>query len=1042
MSIYKSAVQKPITTLLIFVGIVVFGFYSLSKLSVDLYPEMEFPAISVMTQYNGANAADIETNITKPIEDAMSSISDMKQVTSISRDNISIVNIEFEWETDLSEAANDIRDALSMVARFLPEDAEDPNIFKFNSSMMPILFYAVTAGESMDGLNKIIDEKVVNPLNKIDGVGQIGLSGAPEREILVEVDPVKLESFKLTVEQIGNALLMENMNMPSGNVEMGKIQYPLRVKGEFEDSYELENIAVGNYNGSVIFLKDVATVIDGMRDMNVEERMNGKTGARMFIMKQSGGNTVRIAKEVKKELEKIKKTLPEDVQINTIFDSSEFINGSISNLSTTLLYALIFVTLIVLLFLGRWRATLIIVITIPISLIVAFIYLHISGSSINIISLSSLSIAIGMVVDDAIVVLENISKHIERGSSPREAAIYATNEVWLAVIVTTLTVVAVFLPLTMIGGMTGILFRQLGWIVSITVTTSTLAAITLTPMLSSKLLRLRPKKTAPKWFSYERTFKVLLDKLDNFYGNSIKWALKHKAFVVITSIAVFISSFFLAGSIGTEFMPESDTSSIGITIELQTGTRFEESSVIARQIDNIIETDVPEVKLNAVTTGSDDRGGIISIFQTSGSNIIVYSLNLSKPVERDRSVWEIAEALRLRLNEIPEIVNFTISTSGGMGGGMMGSSNVEVSIYGYDFETTTAYARQIKERIESIDGAREVQISREKFKPELTLKLDREKLALNGLTTMHVSTAVRNRVDGLIATRFREQGDEYNVVVRFKESSRNSITDLENILISTPMGSSIRLKELGTIVQSQTPPTIERKRKQRIVTVSSVPYKISLGQLASEIQNELALLDTPQGVTVEVGGAYEDMADSFTDIGTLALLIIVLVFIVMASQFESFKMPLIIMISILFIVPGVILTLVITNTTLSIVAALGAVLLVGIVVKNGIVLVDYMNLMRDRGIPLNEAIIESGKSRLRPVLMTALTTMLGMLPMALSRGEGSEIWSPMGISVIGGLVFSTLVTMVLVPVVYAVMARKGERDKKVALRKKFVFMDK
>lgn len=1040
MSIYRDAVKRPITTLLIFVGVMLFGFYSLVQIPVDLYPELEFPSITVMTQYDGANAADIETNITKPIEDAMSSISDMKQVTSISRDNISIVFIEFEWETDLSEAANDIRDGLSFIDRFLPEDAEDPTIFKFNSSMMPILFYAVTADESLEGLDKIIDEKVVNPLNKIEGIGNIGLSGALEREIRIEVDPVKMEAYNLSIEQIGNVLRMENINMPSGSIEMGKMDYPLRIKGEFNDSHEFENIVVGNYQGSVIFLKDVADVIDDMRDMNIEEQMNGNSGARMFIMKQSGGNTVRIAKEVKAELEIIKKTLPADISIKPIFDSSDFINGSISNLSTTLFYALIFVTLVVLFFLGRWRATFIIVLTIPIALIVSFIYLYVTGGSINIISLSSLSIAIGMVVDDAIVVLENISKHIERGSSPREAAIYATNEVWLAVIVTTLTVLAVFLPLTLVGGMTGVLFRQLGWVVSITVTTSTLAAITLTPMLSSKLLRLRPKKAKESTLSYNRTIGALLGKLDNFYGKTIKWALKHKLIVSLASLALFIGSFFVAGNIGGEFMPQSDSSFITATIELQTGTRFEETSIIARQLDAYLKNDIPEIELNAVTAGSDDRGGVNSIFQTSGSNIIVYSLNLVKPKERTRDVWEISEQLRNHLSTIPEIVNFTLSTQSNMG--MGGEQNVEVAIFGYDFEATTIFAKEIKDRIESIDGAREVKVSREKFKPELTINLDREKLAIHGLSTAQVSSVIRNRVEGMIATRFRQYGDEYNVIVKFKEDSRNSLSDLENISVMTPAGSSIRLKDLGEVVQTQTPPNIDRRRKQRIVTVTSVPYGISLSQLATEIQDQLALLDTPQGMTVEVGGAYEDMAESFADIGLLALLSILLVFIVMASQFESFKMPLIIMVSIIFIVPGIILTLAITGTNLSIIAALGAVLLVGIVVKNGIVLVDYMNLMRDRGVSLNEAIIESGKSRLRPVLMTALTTMLGMLPMALSTGEGSEIWSPMGISVIGGLVFSTVVTMVLVPVVYAVLARKGERDKNIALRKKFTFMDK
>ncbi len=1027
--------------MLLFVALMVFGIYSLVKLPIDLFPEIEAPFITVFTQYNGASAADIETNITKPVEDALSSVSDLKEINSVSRDNVSLIFIEFEWETDLNEAANDIRDALSFVEGYLPDDAESPTIFKFNTSMMPILFFAVTADESLEGLESIIEEKVINPLNNINGIGSIGLSGAYEREILVEIDPVRIEAYNLTLEQVGNVLATENLNMPSGTVKMGQLAYPLRIKGEFTESRDMLNIVVGNYNGSPIYLKDVAELIDGPRDMDVEERINREVGARMFVQKQAGANTVRVARDVNKRLKEIKKTLPADIQIETIMDSSDFISGSIKNLTTTLMYALIFVTLVVLFFLGRWRATFIIVLTIPIALIVAFIYLYATGNSINIISLSSLSIAIGMVVDDAIVVLENITKHIERGSSPREAAIYATNEVWLAVIVTTLTVVAVFFPLTLVGGMTGVLFKQLGWVVTITVVTSTLAAISLTPMLSSQLLRLRSADKKKRWYSHDKTVLPILNKVDSFYGNSVKWALKHKLLVLIASLAVFVSSFFFIGNIGTEFIPESDGSSLSVNIELQTGTRFEESLKVTKMIEDYVTEQIPENELFAATTGSDDRGGMNSLFQSSGSNIINFSIKLIKPEERNRSVWEIAEKMRDKLSSIPEVVNYSVTTDDGMMGGM-GGSTVDIQIFGFDLDATTMYAKDLQERIEKINGAREVQISRENFKPELTINFDREKLAEHGLSTAIVSNAVRNRVSGMIATRFRQFGDEYNVVVRYNEDARNSITDVENILIVSPAtGSTIRLKELGTVSETLTPPNIERTRKQRVVTVSAIPYKISLGDLAKEIQAVVDDTSIPQGMSVEIGGAYEDMAESFTDLALLALLSIVLVFIVMASQFESFKMPVIIMVSILFIVPGIIFTLLLTGTNLSIIAALGAVLLVGIVVKNGIVLVDYINLMRDRGMELNEAIIVSGKSRLRPVLMTAFTTMLGMMPMALSKGEGSEIWSPMGISVIGGLLVSTVVTMILVPVVYAIIAKHGERDRTQAVRKRFKFMD-
>ncbi len=1038
MSIYKSAVKNPITTLMIFVAIMVFGVYSLSKLPVDLYPEMELPAITVMTIYTGANSSDIETNITKPIENSLNSLDNLKEVTSTSKDNLSIVTVEFEWGSNLDEAANDIRNSLEFVKKSLPDEAESPIIYKFNSSLMPILFYAITADESYEGIDKIMEEKVINPLNRIEGIGSVGLSGIPERKIYVEVDPVKLESMKISVEMIGGIIQAENINVPAGNVKMGKMDYQLKVEGEFVESEEIANIVLGNFNGQTIRIRDVATVRDSVKDMSVDERINGERGIRMFVQKQSGGNTVEVAKLVKEEIAKIQKTLPPDIHIVPIFDSSEFVSNSINNLTETLMYAFIFVVLVVLVFLGRWRATFIIVLTIPISLIVAFIFLSVSGSSINIISLTSLSIAIGMVVDDAIVVLENIAKHIDRGSSPREAAIYATNEVWLAVIVTTLVVVAVFMPLTLVSGITGVLFKQLGWIVTITIVTSTLAAITLTPMLSSKLLRLTPP--SKKKFSYDNTIKKVLDKLDNLYERIIRFVLKHKIKSLIVALLIFISTMFLIPSIGTEFMPEADQGRVTATIELQTGVRVEETSKIARQIEEVAKAKYPEAELISTSSGADDTGGISSIFGTSGSNIITLSIRLNSFEDRDRSCWDIGNDLRTELDKIPEINDYKITYSSGMQ--MGGDNSIKVEIYGYDFDSTNRVAYEISEKIKSLETARDVQLSRDEMKPELEYKINREKMSLFGLNTATVSMALRNRVLGLTASYFREDGDEFDIVVRLNEDVRNSISNIEDIVVTNSQGTQVRLGDIGEVVETWVPPTIEHKRRERIVTISVSPYKTSMGNLAKEIDKIINETEVPNGVLVDIGGAYEDQQESFMDLGFLMLISLILVYIVMASQFESFKIPLIIMFSIPFSFSGVVLALWMTGTNLSIIAALGAVLLIGIVVKNAIVLVDYINLMRDRGYDLTEAIALSGKSRLRPVLMTALTTGLGMLPLALSSGEGSEMWTPMGIAVIGGLLFSTVLTLVVIPVIYAILERPGaRRRKKLAHQKNFEFMN-
>lgn len=1039
MSIYKSAVNKPISTMMVFVAVVVLGIYSLVQIPIDLYPEMDPPFISVMTTYPGANASDIENNITRTLEDALNSVDALKEITSTSTDNLSIINLEFEWETNLDEATNDIRDVIDRILDFLPEGAERPQIFKFNTSMMPIVFYAVTANESFPGLEKLLDEKIINPLNRIDGIGSIGLMGAPKRVVYVDADPYLLDAYNLTIEQIGNAIAAENMNLPSGNIKMGRIDYQLRVQGEFSTSSRIENLVVGNMMGKPVYIQDVAVVRDSIKDLTLDEKINGETGLRLFVMKQSGANTVKVAREVRASVEKLQQDLPPDVGINLIMDTSEFIKGSVNNLSQTLMYALLFVVLVVLFFLGRWRATFIIVLTIPISLIVAFLYLFVTGGSINVISLTSLSIAIGMVVDDAIVVLENITRHVERGATPREAAIYATNEVWLAVIITTLVVVAVFFPLTMVGGMTGVIFKQLGWIVTITVVTSTLAAITLTPMLSAKMLRLREKKKKARRFSYENTIEKWLNKLDNFYERTLRWTLRHKLVTMLTALAIFIGSMFLMGLIQTDFMPESDESSVTASIELQTGTRVEETMKTTRYLENVIKQKFPEVTVMASSSGADDEGGLFSLFSTTGSNMINLMMRLSDIEDRERSVWDIAAELRQEIAALPEVINFEVTTSSqGLGGN---TNSVDVEIYGFDFDVTNMLAEEVRQRLENVSGAIDIQVSRKNDKPELQFVLDRDKLALHGLTTAQVSASIRNRVSGMIASQFKEEGEEYDIRVRLKEEFRSSLSDLEELSVITPAGGRIKMKELGEIHEYWSPPNIDHKRRERIVTISAKPDRIALGELAGRINAELEDLDIPQEVLINIGGAYEDQQEAFMDLGLLMLLSLVLVFIVMASQFESFMMPFVIMFSIPFAFTGVVVALFITNTTLSLVAALGAVLLIGIVVKNGIVLIDFTNLMRDRGFELNEAIAISGKSRLRPVLMTAATTILGMLPLALSTGEGAELWKPMGITVIGGLVFSTIVTMVVVPVMYGLLAQHGGRNKKKDVVKHFRFME-
>ena len=656
MKIYESAVRKPISTVLLFVGVMVFGLFSLSRLSVDQYPEIEIPQISVITMYPGANAADIETNITRVLEDNLNTVNNLKKLTSKSQDNVSMITVEFEYGSDLNEGANEIRDVVSRVQSMLPDEVDYPTIFKFSTSMMPIMMLAVTAEESYPALSKILDDKLVNVLNRVDGVGAVSVIGAPEREVQVNVDPTKLDAYGLTVEQLGQIIAAENVNIPSGTIDIGNNTFNVKADGEFDLSDELRRVVVSNAGGRTVMLTDVAEIRDTLEKATMDERVNGQRGVRVMFQKQSGANTVNIVHEIQRRLPAIEQSLPRDVKMELIFEGSQEITDAIDSLSETVLYAFLFVVLVVMIFLGRWRATLIICMTIPVSLICSFIYLFATGSTLNIISLSSLSIAIGMVVDDAIVVLENITTHIERGSSPKEAAIYATNEVWLSVIATTLVVVAVFMPLTMVPGMAGILFRELGWIVSIVVCVSTTAAITLTPMMSAYLLRreggvhdyrglgviYKPVDRALAW-------------LDTAYARSLGWVVRHRRISVFTMMGLFVLSLGLITQVPTEFFPPSDNSRIAATVRLEQNLSVEYTARIARQIDSILYAEFPEVRLVSASAGANSSDNAFAAMQTTGSHIINYNIRLAEVETRDRSIYTISDLLRRKLDRIPEI---------------------------------------------------------------------------------------------------------------------------------------------------------------------------------------------------------------------------------------------------------------------------------------------------------------------------------------------------------------------------------------------------
>jgi len=1025
MSIYRKAVNNPVTTSLVFIALAIFGVFSLINISLDRFPKFDANVVMVMSSYPGASAEDIETNLTKVLENSLNGVSDLKNLSSTSKENISLITLEFIEGVDIDVATNDVRDKLDMVNSVLPDGASLPVIFKFSADDMPIMIMAATADESLQALEKILDDKVATPLARVSGVGTVSIAGAPQREIQVYCDPNKLEAYGLTVAGISGIIAAENRNVPSGSIDIGSNAYSLRVEKEFTSAEQMLDIVVGHVNGKTIYLRDVARVVDGVEERYQEAYVNGVQGAQIVIQKQADANTVNVIRGVKKAMKNIEKNLPSDIHIRTVVDSSDNILNTLNSLKETIIVTFLIVMLVVYLFLGRWRATFIIVLAIPISLLASLVYLWATGNTLNIVSMSALSIAIGMVVDDAIVVLENISTHLERGAKPKEAAVHATQEVGISVIASTLTMLAVFLPLTMIKGMAGLMFKQLGWITSIIMIVSTIGALTLIPMLCSQFLRFKPK-TGKIHDLIFGNFNKFIDLISKGYGKLINWCIGHRTIVVIISLVVFVGTVGLIGpQIKTEFMPKSDDGRITLQLELPAGTGQNITRSIAHELHGKFTAAIPEIVNCSYALGQADSDNSFAAMQNNGTHVVSYNINVGSMEDRERSTSEIADVVRGILADYPEFKKIRVTEGGG---GMGGASTVDIEIYGYDFETSDRVAKEVQAKM-LVDGSfSQVLLSRDEYTPEYQVDFDREKLALNGLNSTTAASYLSAAINGSTQSFYREDGDEYDIRVRYAPEFRTSTEDIENIIIYNNMGKGVKIKDLGTVVETLTPPSIQRKNRERLITVSGVvATDVALSDAVAATDAILADTDIPSELSVEIGGSYEDQQEMFGDLIMLLVMIIILVYIVMASQFESFMSPFVIMFSIPFAFVGVLLGLWVTGTPLGTMGMIGILILMGIVVKNGIVLIDYTILMRERGKSVAEASVIAARSRLRPILMTTLTTVLGMIPMAIGQGEGSEMWRSLGMVVAWGLSISTLVTLVIIPTVYASMASWQER---------------
>ena len=1031
MNLPSLAVRRPLTILMVFMAIFLFGVISLSKLGMDLLPEIEPPAISVLVPYPGASASDVENDITKYLEDQLSTVENLDELISLSKDNLAMVTCKFKWGTDLDVASNDVRDKIDL-ARFDIEEhapeAKEPMLFKFSSATSPIMAVTINADESWKQLYNIVDKQISDPLKRVKGVGAVVIYGGLRRQINVQFDWQKLEAYKLSPLQIVAVLKQENLDMPSGDIKMGKRKYFIRVAGRFKNIDEIKNIIVGSFQGKPVYLKDIADVSDSFEEQIMKGWGNGKKAIVLVIQKQSGANTVEVCRAIRKFLKDVKKNLPPDIDIAIPMDSSEFIINSIKNLANTLGISLILVVIVTVLFLRKALASIIVSLAIPFSLIIAFIFLYVNGWTINVISLMSLAIAIGMVVDSAIVVLENITRHIDSGEKPKEAAVFGTSEVGAAIIASALTTIAVFFPLIFVTGLAGIIFKQLGIIVSIAILASLFVALTLTPMLASRWIKPNNNngnsKIKSKFFILGERF---FNKIENTYEKILNFSLKNKKKVLFLLVLIFSISLIVTKNIGNELMPDVDTGDIDIKFSLSENSRLEETEKVAKKIMKFYEEYVPETKNYYSFIGETKKGIGVALGMEEGPNIGEVGAKLVSKNKRRRSAKEIANFLRKKAKQIPGIEKITVTATTPISQVLMGGGKkIEVEIIGHDFKKTNDLAQKIKKIMEKTEGAVDIRISRKKPRFEVWVKVDRKKAGQLGVNVATVAQVLRSNYYGAEASKFRDAGDDYDIFVQLKERDRTSLDHIGDIPIPTMNGSFVKLKNIARVSESLGPVEIERKNRERIVKVGCDVYKRSLGEVKSDIKKKISKLELPPGIIIQFGGEVEEQRKAFNDLFLLLIVGLVLVYMVMVAQFESLKAPFIIFFSVPFAFIGVVWALFLTHGTLNLMSFMALIMLVGVVVNNAIVLVDYTNILMARGLPLIDAVKQAGKHRLRPVLMTAMTTVLGMLPLAISKGQGAEMWQPFGITAIGGLLVSTFVTLILVPIVYSIAHRKKE----------------
>jgi HAE1 family hydrophobic/amphiphilic exporter-1 len=1015
VSLASLSIKRAITFAMIYLFVLGFGLFGLSQLKIDLYPDVSFPVIAVITTYTGVAPEEMETLVTKPIEEAVASVEKIKHIRSLSKLGASLVLAEFDWGLDLEKAEKDIRNNIDYIREFLPDEADEPIIIQFDPQKLPILFMSVSGPMGPAELRELCRRRIKPALERIEDVASAETAGGLKRQIQVQIEPAKLHSQNLSVDTLISALRRENIQVPGGKLDEGESEFSVRTLSEYASVDQIADTVIGYRNGTPIYVRNVAQVSDTYEEITRVVRNNQKPGVLLIVSKNSKANTVQVTDRVIKELPNILKRLPAGIKAGVIFNQADFIKRSISNLTSTAIQAFILTALVLLFFLHNIRASVIVALSIPMSVVATFSVLDLAGITLNIMSMAGLALAIGMLVDNSIVVLENIYRHTGEGKNSIEGAEHGTNEVATAVIASTLTTIAVFFPVLFVPGIAGVLFNDMALTICFSLFCSLLVALTLIPLLSSKFLKIYNQPQSGFTSGISNWVDSQLQKLYRGYAQALSRCLNHRIITLIIAIILFGGSLALIPILGFDFFPKMDEGQFELQVERAPGTGLKSTEMTFRQIEDIVHDTIPELKNQNTDIGV---GETFSAF-SKGSYAGVVRVNLTEKEKRERNQMEIESALRKKIEQIPGIT-FTL----GHGQFLGEEGDLVIYLYGEDIDAARVLSGKIKESIKDIPGAVDINTSLETGRPELQLVLDRDRISALGLSAAQVANAVSTYVKGTSASLFRDQGEEYDILVRLDRKSRENTEILKDLFVTSPRGDQIPLSSIVRVRRSLSPVSILRRDQQRVTNISTTVQGRSLEEVTRGVEARLEKTKIPPDFSYEIGGSAQDMRTSFKWLIWAFLGAAFIVYMVMASLYESFMAPFIIFLTIPLCIVGVVGILVLTGTPLSVVAFVGIIMLAGIVVNNSIVLVDYTNQLRTRGYSVRDAVAEAGKTRLRPILMTTLTTIFGLAPLALGLGSGGETWAPMARTVIGGLTASTLVTLLVIPVIYTYLAPK------------------